>query len=106
MELKRELERNFNPAAAGIDLVIELRVRGGDPVRFAVAGGAIDFDPAAASDVTFTFASEAAARDIVLGGADPMPAFLEGAFASDGHLPATFALMSMFRPGSRRAVPE
>ena len=107
MGLRQELEGNFNPAAAaGVDLVIALEVRGSAPVRFAVAGGAIAFEPDAAADVTFYFDSEATARAIVLGGADPMPAFMDGAFASDGHLPAAFALMSMFRPGSRLAVPE
>ena len=105
MDWPAELERRFKAdAAAHVDAVFELATECA-LVRFEVGDGRIRFAPDAPPDVVFTFDSAATAQAIVLGNADPIPAFMAGRFRSNGNLPLAFVLLGLFRPDYPAAPP-
>ena len=66
---------------------------------FAVTDRGVTFDPTLDADVTFVFDSAETALAILTGMEDPIAAFLDGRFRSDGHLPLAFVLLGLFQPG-------
>lgn len=71
----------------------------------AVTGRGVTFDPTLEADVTFVFDSAETALAILTGREDPIAAFLDGRFRSDGHLPLAFVLLGLFRPGADTTPP-
>ena len=51
------------------------------------------------ADITLYFHSAAEAAALLQGSANPVTAFMEGRFRSDGYLIWVFSVLSMFRPG-------
>ena len=72
---------------------------------FAVNNGDVEFGSQFKPDVTFTFDSPATAISLLTGVEDPMSAFMDGRFRSDGHLPLAFVLLALFRPGADTTPP-
>ena len=71
----------------------------------AVSDRRVIFDPTLEADVTFVFDSAATALAILTGREDPIAAFLDGRFRSDGHLPLAFVLLGLFQPGADTTPP-
>ena len=71
----------------------------------AVTDRGVTFDPTLTADVTFVFDSAETALAVLTGKEDPIAAFLEGRFRSDGHLQLAFVLLGLFRPGAEIAPP-
>ena len=65
----------------------------------------VTFDATRSADVTFVFDSAETALAILTGAEDPMVAFMDGRFRSDGHLPLAFVLLGLFRPGADDTPP-
>ena len=107
MDIRARMELQFKPDAAGeVDAVIALALPDGEWIAtFGVRDGRLTFEPDREPDVTFTFDREETAQAIVLGGADPIDAFMAGRFRSDGHLPLAFVLLGMFRQDFAAAPP-
>jgi len=84
------------------DIHARMAIAAGDVrlTAFAIAGGAVTFDSTLDPDVTFVFHSAETALAILSGTDDPIAAFLDGRFRSDGHLPLAFVLLGLFRPGA------
>ena len=51
------------------------------------------------ADITLYFHSMDEAAELLQGSANPVTAFMEGRFRSDGHLVWVFTVLSMFRGG-------
>ena len=106
MDWPAELERRFKAdAAAYVDAVFELATEADTLVTFEVRDGRISFAPDPPPDVVFTFDSADTAQAVVLGEADPVPAFMAGRFRSNGNLPLAFVLLGLFRPDYPAAPP-
>ena len=71
----------------------------------AVDDRGVIFDSSLEADVTFVFDSAETALAVLTGKEDPIAAFLDGRFRSDGHLPLAFVLLGLFRPGAETAPP-
>lgn len=92
-------ERFRPPPAGSVDAVLALAVDDGPVLAtLAVVDGQLRFAPPAPADATFFFDSEATARALLCGSADPMAAFMAGRFRADSHLPLAFTLLGLFRP--------
>lgn len=110
--LRAELERRAHaPAAAGLDLTIELRIGSEPPIGIALTDGDIRFaEPARESDATFCFDGPETAAAVLYEEGDFITAFMEafmaGKVRSDGNLPFTFTLLSLFRPGLHLPTPD
>lgn len=72
---------------------------------FAVTDDGVTFDSTLRVDVTFFFDSAETALAVLSGREDPIGAFLEGRFRSDGHLPLAFVLLGLFRPSADTPPP-
>ena len=72
---------------------------------FAVTDRGVTFDSTLKADVTFVFDSAETALAVLTGREDPIAAFLDGRFRSDGHLPLAFVLLGLFRPGAETTPP-
>lgn len=66
----------------------------------------VTFDSTLKADVTFVFDSAETALAVLTGGEDPIAAFLDGRFRSDGHLPLAFVLLGLFRPDADTTPPR
>ena len=104
MDWTVELERRFK-AVAHVEAVFELATTDGPLVTFGVQDGRISFATDAPPDVVFTFDSAATAKAVILGGADPVAAFMAGRFRSNGNLPLAFVLLGLFRADYPAAPP-
>lgn len=98
--LEAALAERFRPPPVGsLDAVLALAVDDGPVLAtLTVVDGELRFAPPAPTDVTFFFDSEATARALLCGRADPMAAFMAGRFRADSHLPLAFTLLGLFRP--------
>ena len=97
-DMEKELQDRFRVGAAdGHDVVMAIAARDRAPLTFAVSNNGIVFDDALTADVTFTFDSADTAMGIIRGTIDPIGAFMEGRFRSDGHLILAFVMMAVFR---------
>ncbi|MDE0008661.1 MAG: hypothetical protein OXS50_10320 [Gammaproteobacteria bacterium] len=111
MQLRPQLERRAQAAATtGLDLTIELHIAGEPPIGIALTDGSIRFDPLGKPDATFAFDSPETAAAILYEDGDFitafMKAFMAGKVRSDGNLPFTFTLLSLFRPGLHLQTPD
>ena len=71
----------------------------------AITDQGVTFDSTLQADVTFVFDSAETALAVLTGREDPMTAFLDGRFRSDGHLPLAFVLLGLFRPDADLTPP-
>ncbi|MDE0039692.1 MAG: hypothetical protein OXU77_19360 [Gammaproteobacteria bacterium] len=71
----------------------------------AVTDRGVTFDSTLKADVTFVFDSAETALAVLTGKEDPIAAFLDGRFRSDGYLPLAFVLLGLFRPGAEITPP-
>ena len=112
MQLRPELERRLQEQAPPeLDLVLALRIANESPIQVAIKDGKAGFAPAAGlADATFCFDTAETAAAILYGDGDFitafMDAFMAGKVRSDGHLPLTFTLLGLFRPGLRMQTPD
>ncbi len=112
MHLRPELERRAQASATqGLDLVIELRIGDEPAIGIALNNGTLQFDPPVGNaDATFIFDSRETAAAILYEEGDFitafMDAFMAGKVRSDGNLPFTFILLSLFRPGLHLPTPD
>ena len=92
--------RTQSPIDGGIH--VRMAIAAGDSrlTAFALGDGGVTFDSTLDPDVTFVFDSAETALAILSGTEDPIAAFLDGRFRSDGHLPLAFVLLGLFRPGA------
>lgn len=105
-KLASQLAGSFNPAAAmDFDgtVLLELQPESAATpawVRLIVNHGQLDVsvvnEPTTA-DITLFFHSGEEAAELLLGRANPVNAFMDGRFRSDGYLIWVFAVLSMFR---------
>jgi len=95
--LQAHLEAAFYaPASTGFDATIRLTI-GEEALIFRLAQGTLTFpSEPQLPDATFYFADTDIAWAVLSGQADPLNAFMEGRFRSDGYLLWTFALTAMF----------
>lgn len=97
-ELTRRFQRGRVPSEVG-EIVMTLLPGAGEPLVFMVSESAFelhdDADPNAA-DVTFIFDAPATAAAVIYGQQDPIEAFMEGRFRSNGYLMLTFILLGAF----------
>lgn len=112
MQLRPELESRLQEEAPPeLDLVLALRVADESPIQVAIKNGKAGFPPSAEqADATFCFDTAETAAAILYGDGDFVTAFMEafmaGKVRSDGHLPLTFILLGLFRPGLRMQRPD
>ncbi|MDE0693590.1 MAG: hypothetical protein OXI55_15280 [Gammaproteobacteria bacterium] len=111
MQLRSELERRAHASATiGLDFTVELHIAGTPPIGIALTNGSIHFGPLAKPDASFTFDSQETAAAILYEEGDFITAFMEafmaGKVRSDGNLPFTFTLLSLFRPGLHLRAPD
>jgi len=111
MQLRPELERRAQASATlGLDLTIELHIAGEPPIGIGLTNGSIRFDPLGEPDATFRFDHRETAAAILYEEGDFITAFMEafmaGKVRSDGNLPFTFTLLSLFRPGLHLRTPD
>lgn len=71
----------------------------------AVTDRGVTFDATLKADVTFDFDSAETALAVLTGKEEPVAAFLDGRFRSDGNLPLAFVLLGLFRPGADTTPP-
>ena len=106
MDLAQELEARFSAeAAVECDIRIGIAVAESLVCVFHITNRTlvrVD-DPA---EVTFTFPDVETAYSIALGEEDPIAAFMQGRFRSDGHLLLVFLFLSLFVPGPRIVAPD
>ncbi len=96
--LQAHLEAAFYaPASTGFDATIRLAI-GEEALIFRLAQATLTFpgEPQLPPDATFYFADADIAWAVLSGAADPINAFMEGRFRSDGYLLWAFALTTMF----------
>ncbi|MXY51686.1 MAG: hypothetical protein F4Y86_04035 [Gammaproteobacteria bacterium] len=111
MHLGPELERRAQASATiGLDLTVELRVADDPRIGIALTDGSIRFGALAEPDASFVFDSRETAAAILYEEGDFITAFMEafmaGKVRSDGNLPFTFTLLSLFRPGLHLPTPD
>ena len=112
MQLRPELESRLQEAAPPeLDLVLALRIADESPIHVAIKDGKARFaSPAEQAHAIFCFDTAETAAAILYGDGDFvtafMNAFMAGKIRSDGHLPLTFTLLGLFRPGLRLQTPE
>lgn len=97
-ELTRRFQRGRVPSDVG-EIVMALLTGAGDPLIFMLSETAFevhnDADPNTA-DVTFIFDAPTTAAGVIYGDQDPIQAFMEGRFRSDGYLMLIFILLGAF----------
>ena len=111
-----ELRRRFVPeAAAGLDHTIDLDMQASPLLRLRVRQRQLSLkfmewqerdqlQPQA--DARFYFPDLATGRALLLGEANAIDAFMQGAFRADGYLMLSFALMAMFNSTSLPPTPN
>ncbi|MEZ5597158.1 MAG: SCP2 sterol-binding domain-containing protein [Pseudomonadales bacterium] len=106
--LAQRLQGAFNATAAGdFDGTVLICTQPGgaadaQALLLTVDHGTLAAGPASAgthADVTLYFHSADEALQLLTGSANPIAAFMEGAFRSDGYLLWIFAVLAMFRAG-------
>ncbi len=95
-KLRRRLRAVRNP---DVETTMALAVAGSRLTAFAVTDEGVRFDPTLRADVTFTFDCAQTAIAVLTGAADPVAAFMDGRFRSDGHLPLVFTVLGLFQHG-------
>ena len=105
-----DIESHLAPRArsvmhAGFQATMAIATGSTRLTALAVTGRGVTFDPTLEADVTFVFDSAETALAILTGREDPIAAFLDGRFRSDGHLPLAFVLLGLFRPGADTTPP-
>ena len=90
---------------AGFDATMAIATRDTRLTAFAINERGVTFDSTLKADVTFVFDSAETALAVLTGKEDPVAAFLDGRFRSDGHLPLVFVLLGLFRPGAEIEPP-
>ena len=106
MDLAKELEAHFSAeAAVECDIRIGIAIASDLICVFHVASRHLTRvdEPA---EVTFTFPDAETALSIAFGQEDPIEAFMQGRFRSDGHLLLVFLFLSLFTPGPRIVAPD
>ncbi len=109
--IRERLAEQGGAVPAEIDAVVALRTAEREPRHLAtlvVQDGVacvVDSPKPEATDVTFTFDTGNTARNILLGDANPLDAFLAGRFRTDGHLPLVFVVLGLFRAEYRGGPP-
>jgi len=106
-ELAQALAAAFNPAAAKeFDGTVRLHLQAEDDavaehVLLEVDHGRIETslpDAPVPADITLYFHTAAEALGLLRGTANPVTAFMDGRFRSDGYLIWVFTVLAMFRP--------
>ena len=104
-ECREKLRQNFFPAAArDYDVFVGLTVKD-QQLCFHASGEGINF-VTAPPDVNFSFASWDAVWGLLLGDMDPVEAFMQGQFRSDGYLTLLFLILAIFRSPNRPQIPD
>ena len=92
------LTQRFNPDHnTGLDACIRFDWGSGG-IQFAVRETQLLLDCDSQPEMTIYFDSEALAKDLLCGEADPVMAFMQGQFRASGHLIWVFHIMAAFRP--------
>ena len=105
VDLESHLVCRTESIDAGFHVTMAIAAGGTRLTAFALADDGVTFDPNLDADVTFVFDSAETALAILSGREDPIAAFLDGRFRSDGHLPLAFVLLGLFRPGADTTPP-
>ncbi len=104
-ECRDELQKNFFAAAAKeYDVFVGLAVLD-QQLCCHVSGEGINF-VTTPPDVTFSFKNWDAVRGLLIGDMDPIAAFMEGQFRSDGYLTLLFLVLAIFRSPDRPQIPD
>ena len=105
-DLESLLARQARSAIHGaLDATMAIATGNTRLTALAVTDQGVTFDSTLKADVTFVFDTAETALAVLTGREDPIAAFLEGRFRSDGHLPLAFVLLGLFRPGADTTPP-
>lgn len=107
VDLESELARRV-PTTIHVGVHATMAVAAGNTrlTALALTDQGVTFDSSLKADVTFVFDSAETALAVLTGNEDPIAAFLDGRFRSDGHLPLAFVLLGLFRPGADTEPPS
>lgn len=96
--LAQELEARYRGAAvAGHDIHVAFAVADRQPLVCRMTATEIVFDSELTPEAIFYFDSEDSLLSLLGGGGDLIPAFMRGAFRSDGHITLVFPLLMAFQ---------
>ena len=106
MDIEAQLTQRIQPVLpADITATFAVVAAGSRLAAFELAHGQVRFDLALQPDVTFFFDTADTALAVLTGADDPVAAFMDGRFRSDGHLLLAFVLLGLFTPGAGMTPP-